>query len=435
MAAQLMVEGVPAVELAERFGTPLYAISEGSIRERYRRTLAAVRAAYDPVEVYYAVKSNPILAVRRILAQEGAGGDAFGPGEVETSLRAGVPGEKLVMNGQAKTAEWLELAVKHGITVTLDNPGELELLLEVAGRAGVRAPAFIRLKLSMDEVRLGVAPEGPQIADRVLTTVWGFTEDEAKEAVTRALGAPDRLLLRGYHHHIGYFINRPDYHAAAMRDVVGAISRLRDATGFVPEVLDVGGGWAYPSDPESGDERPHKVPPPEDFAAVQLGALGEAFDAAGLPRPLVIFELGRSLVGESAVLLARVQWVKEQFGRRFVITDAQKHLLLRACIEGYKYRWVKADDMDAPKAGSAELFGPTCTDDELALSYDFPAVARGDVIAALACGAYAQTFNASLNSMTRPAVVLVNGSDAGVVVRRETVDDVLGRYELPGWLA
>ena len=103
MAAQLMVEDVPAVELAERFGTPLFAISENSIRERYRRTLAAVRAVYDPVEVYYAVKSNPILAVRRILATEGAGGDAFGPGEVETSLRAGVPGEKLVMNGQAKT--------------------------------------------------------------------------------------------------------------------------------------------------------------------------------------------------------------------------------------------------------------------------------------------------------------------------------------------
>ncbi len=440
MAVQLMVEDVPAVELAERFGTPLFAISENSIRERYRRTLAAVRAAYDPVEVYYAVKANPILAVRRILATEGAGGDAFGPGEVETSLRAGVPGDKLVMNGQAKTEEWLELAVRHGITVTLDNPGELDLLLEVAGRAQRedqgRAPAkaFIRLKLPMDEVRANVSPEGPQIADRVLTTVWGFTEDEAREAVTRALGAPDRLLLRGYHHHIGYFINRPDYHAATMRDLVGAVARLREATGFVPGVLDVGGGWAYPSDPESGDDQPHEIASPEEFAVVQLGALGAAFDAAGVPRPLVIFELGRSLVGESCVLLARVQWVKEQYGRRFVVTDAQKHLLLRACIEGYKYRWVRADDVDAPAAGAAELFGPTCTDDELALGYPFPAVARGDVVAALACGAYAQTFNASLNSMARPAVVLVNGKDAAAVVRRETVDDVLARYELPGWL-
>lgn len=440
MPRQLMVEDVPAVELAERFGTPLFAISENSIRERYRRTLSAVRAVYEPVEVYYAVKSNPILAVRRILASEGAGGDAFGPGEVETSLRAGVPGEKLVMNGQAKTREWLELAVKHGITVTLDNPGELELLLEVAGQAKregwgrVPAAAFIRLKLPMDDVRANVKPEGPTIADRVLTTVWGFTEDEAKEAVARALGAPDRLLLRGYHHHIGYFINRPDYHAATMRDLVGAVARLRDATGFVPGVLDLGGGWAYPSDPESGDEHPHEVAPPEEFAAVQLGALGAALDAAGMPRPLVLFELGRSLVGESTVLLARVQWVKEQYGRRFVVTDAQKHLLLRACIEGYKYRWVKADDMDAPAAGPAELFGPTCTDDELALGYEFPAVQRGDVVAALACGAYAQTFNASLNSMARPAVVLVNGKDAAVVVRRETVDDVLSRYELPEWL-
>ncbi len=435
MAAQLMVEDVPAVELAERFGTPLFAISESSIRERYRRTLAAVRAVYDPVEVYYAVKSNPILAVRRILATEGAGGDAVGPGEVETSLRAGVPGEKLVMNGQAKTEQWLELAVRHGITVTLDNPGELELLHEVAGRAGVQAPAFIRLKLPMDDVRENVSPEGPTIADRVLTTVWGFTEDEAREAVQRALGAPDRLLLRGYHHHIGYFINRPDYHAATMRDLVGAVARLRDATGFVPGVLDLGGGWAYPSDPESGDERPHQVAPPEEFAAIQLGALGAALDASGLPRPLVLFELGRSLVGESTVLLAGVQWVKEQYGRRFVVTDAQKHLLLRACIEDYKYRWVKADDLEAPTAGPVELFGPTCTDDELALGYDFPAVQRGDVLAALACGAYAQTFNASLNSMARPAVVLVNGSDAAVVVRRETVDDVLARYELPEWLA
>ena len=435
MARQLMVEGVGATELAERFGTPLFAISENAIRERYRRTLAAVRAVYDPVEVYYAVKANPILAVRRILAREGAGGDAFGPGEVATSLRAGVPGEKLVMNGQAKTGEWLELAVENGITVTLDNPGELELLLEVAGRMGKQAKAFVRLKLPMDDVRRSVVPEGPTIADRVLTTVWGFTEDEAAEAVRRALGAPDRLSLRGYHHHIGYFINRPDYHAATMRDLVGAVARLRDATGFVPGVMDLGGGWAYPADPESGDETPHEVAPPEEFAAVQLGALGAALDAAGIPRPLVLFELGRSLVGESTVLLARVQWVKEQYGRRFVVTDAQKHLLLRACIEGYKYRWVKANDLDAPVVGPAEIFGPTCTDDELALGYEFPEVERGDLVAALACGAYAQTFNASLNSMTRPAVVLVNGAEADVVVRRETVDDVLARYEVPAWLA
>lgn len=130
----------------------------------------------------------------------------------------------------------------------------------------------------------------------------------------------------------------------------------------------------------------------------------EALAAAALPRPLVLFELGRSLVGESTVLLARVQWVKEQFGHRFVVTDAQKHLLLRSCIEGYRYRWVQADDLDAPEAGAADLFGPTCTDDELALDYPFPAVRRGDLIAALACGAYAQTFGATLNSLPRPAV-------------------------------
>ena len=96
---------------------------------------------------------------------------------------------------------------------------------------------------------------------------------------------------------------------------------------------------------------------------------------------------------------------------------------------------MRADDLEALATGPVELFGPTCTDDELALGYDFPAVERGDVVAALACGANARTFNASLNSMVRTAVVLVNGSDAVVVVRRETVDDVLARCELPEWLA
>ena len=428
------IDKVSALELADRFGTPLFAISEASLRERYRRTVAAARHVYPQVEVYYAVKANPILAVRRILAEEGAGGDAFSPGEVEVSLRAGVPPEKLVMNGQAKGEELLELAVRHGITVALDNPGELELLVEVAGRLHLKARALIRLKLSLEEIRCGVVPEGPEIAEKVLRTVWGFTEEEAVAALGRALGARERLELRGYHHHIGYFINRPDYHAAAMRDLIGAVARLRDATGFVPGVLDLGGGWAYPADPESGIETPHEVPSPEEYAAVQLGALAEALSAATLTRPLVLFELGRSLVGESTVLLARVQWIKEQFGRRFVVTDAQKHLLLRNCIKGYRYRWVLADDLDAPVVGAADLFGPTCTGDELAVDCPFPAVVRGHLLAALGCGAYAQTFGATLNSLPRPAVVLVNGERAEVVVRRDTLDDVLGRYELPSWL-
>jgi diaminopimelate decarboxylase len=116
------------------------------------------------------------------------------------------------------------------------------------------------------------------------------------------------------------------------------------------------------------------------------------------------------------------------------VTDAQKHLLLRDCIEGYRYRWVWADDLEAPAAGRADLFGPTCTDDELALDYPFPAVGRGDLVAALGCGAYAQTFGATLNSLPRPAVVLVNGRRAEVVVRRDELDDILGRYQMPSWL-
>ena len=181
MAAQLMVEDVPAAELAERFGTPLFAISETSIRERYRRTLAAVRAVYDPVEVYYAVKSNPILAVRRILAMEGAGGDAFGPGEVETSLRAGVPGEKLVMNGQAKTEEWRRRLAAPGVDHSIGG-----LFLEVAAsdadtaRAGHAVVASAIAEDVMPRYFAALAPAPPAAAAKppevaVTLVRWPYT--------------------------------------------------------------------------------------------------------------------------------------------------------------------------------------------------------------------------------------------------------------------
>jgi diaminopimelate decarboxylase len=433
MTATLRIGSLTAAELVERFGTPLYVISEDAVRDRYRASQAAVAAAYPTAEVFYAVKANPILAVRRILAEEGAGGDAFSLGEVEISLRAGVPGERLVMNGQAKGEPELECAVRNGITVTLDNEDELELLIAVAARLGIPARAFVRLKLDLTSVPREVPGEGEHIRDRVLHTVWGLTEEEAARAVRRCLAAP-QIELRGYHHHIGYFVPDPSYHASVARDVVAALVRLRAATGFEPSVLDLGGGWAYPGDPESGVADGHAVPPPDRIAQIQLTALSAALDEAGLPRPRVILELGRSLVGGSGTLLARVRYVKRQFGRRFVVTDASKHLLLRASIEHYAYRWVKADDVDAPLAGPADLFGPTCTDDELVVDYPFPDVNSGDVVAALATGAYAETFGARLNSVPRPAVVLVRGDQAAVAVRRESVEDVLARYELPEWL-
>ena len=216
---------------------------------------------------------------------------------------------------------------------------------------------------------------------------------------------------------------------------MGTVARLRERTGLTPPVLDLGGGWAYPGDPESGVADWHEVPSPDRIAQIQLGALATALDEHGLARPEVLLELGRSLVGGSTTLLARVQCVKRQFGRRFIVTDASQHLLLRACIEGYNYKWVKAGELDEPPVGPADLFGPTCTDDELAVDYPFPEVERGDLVTALACGAYAETFGARLNSVPHPAVVLVNGSQADVVVRRESVEDVLARYELPARLA
>ena len=328
------------------------------------------------------------------------------------------------------------MAVHHGITVTLDNSGELELLLEVASRRALRPSAFLRLKLPMDEVRRGPSfPRGRRSPTRCSAQCGSPCWRRPRRRCT----AP--------------WARQPASFCAAITTTSATSSTAPTTT---PPRCAI---WSTPW--------PACAPRPASSPACSISA------AAGRTRPTPSPANEPPARGGAAGGVRRgpARGPRRRAGRRRPAAPAH-HLRARTLARGRVHRAPRSRPVgqgavrlplrryrrpEAPAAarlhrglqvplgqsgrprgtrrpGPPKLFGPTCTNDELAVGYDFPSVARGDVVAALACGAYAQTFNASLNSMARPAVVLVNGREAAVAVRRERVDDVLGRYELPSWL-
>ena len=208
----LWVDGRDCVELAETFGTPLYALSEGQFRHNVRRFLDAFGARYPDVEVLYANKANNALAVRHIMTQEGAGGDAFGVGEMYFALLCGTPGAKLVLNGSNKSPAEIAIAVENGVCINLDSEDEVDTVAEAALERRRMAEVGIRTKLELKplENRFGIPMHGEgSMAEQSHACKWGMTYPQTVAMVKRIQGI-EALRLREISYHLSRMDNNAD---------------------------------------------------------------------------------------------------------------------------------------------------------------------------------------------------------------------------------
>ena len=185
----LWVDGCDVEKLAEKFGTPLYVISEDQLRYTYRRFRDAFRSRYPDVEILFANKSNNGLAIRHIMNQEGAGGDCFGVNEMYLALLAGSNPKTLVLNGSNKQPEELEMAIMNGLCINIDAMDELDQIDAICRRFGKEADVGVRLKLDLDPLanRIGVAMHGPgTMKEQSDSTKWGMSRSQTIEIVKRA---------------------------------------------------------------------------------------------------------------------------------------------------------------------------------------------------------------------------------------------------------
>lgn len=428
----LQIENQSAPELLGRFGSPLYVISEATLRANFRRIRRAFESSWpSPVNIMYAIKANTNLAVRAILHQEGAGGDCFSEGELLATFKAGADPDKIALNGGCKSPACLRIAVERGITVNLDAESEIDPLLAICRELGKTVKLNIRLKAVSDdfnETRTDYFG-GPRLADHVRRVKWGFSPESCCKLIPQ-IQAKAELCLTGFSAHIGRVSSEENFYRAYGHAIAEAVLSIHKSSGFAPSVLDIGGGWPRERDPESRHLALNPVPV-ETYASLVCTAIAERFDSRALPFPELWVEPGRYIVGNASVLLATVQTIKHDLGLTWVHVDAGTNELPRIDTSGSAYHVIAATEMNRPAKQSVDIVGPTCIDSLLGRDVAMPELRAGNIIAVLDAGMYSESASTQFNSIPRPATVLVNGADSDVVKSRETLDDVFRHQRIP----
>lgn len=417
------IGGVSVLDLADRFGTPLYIYDEVTLRERAGAFIDAFSGVWPRTRVAYAAKAFLSPALVRILHEVGLALDVSSGGEIYAGLAAGVPASDMVFHGNAKTERELREALEAAVgLIAVDNLMELELLGRLASERGVRQRILLRLNPGID------VHTHEKIKTGVLDSKFGLpiATGDAALAVERAITAPG-LLLGGYHTHLGSQLFDPAALGAGIDALLGFAAEMREAHGITPEVISPGGGFGIPY--EDGDV----ATPAADWAEALAGPLRRGCSRHGLPEPELIIEPGRSIAGPAGVTLYRVGPIKEiPGGRRFVSVDGGMADNIRPTLYGARYEASIANRRASDPIQAQTIVGKYCeTGDVLIERAELPKVRTGDLLAFAATGAYCLAMASNYNLATRPAVVLVRDGEARLIRRRETYDDLLAAEILP----
>ncbi|ATE58209.1 diaminopimelate decarboxylase [Actinosynnema pretiosum] len=403
---ELLLGGVPATELAARFGTPCQVLDEGTVRARAR----AFREALPEAEVVFAGKALPCREVYRWVADEGLSLDVCSAGELAIARSVGFPAERVLLHGNVKTPEDLKAALGYGVgRVVVDSFDEIEQLGALA-----EGPQDVLVRVTP-----GVDPRTHRaVATGVEDQKFGFSlaGGDALEAVLRVVEQPS-LRLVGLHCHVGSQVRHVAVYEEAARRVVGLIA----SCGVRIEQLDLGGGFAVPYLPGEGEFDLG------GFAHRVRVALSHECALRRVPVPRLSIEPGRAVVARAGVTLYRVAAVKRGVRRVFVAVDGGMSDNPRPALYGSRYavRLVGRGGRRAP----VTVVGRHCeAGDVLAEDVPLPEDVRaGDLLAVPVTGAYHHALASNYNAVGRPPVVGVRDGVARVLVRRETEEDLLRR--------
>jgi diaminopimelate decarboxylase len=399
----LYAEGVPVERIAKEAGTPVYVYSMKTLKRHYRAFKSAFRGT--PHVICYSVKANSNLAVLKTFAGEGSGFDIVSGGELFRVLKAGADPGRVVFSGVGKRADELEYALKSGILMfNVESPQELRELDRMAGRLRRKASFAIRVNPDVDP------GTHPYISTGLKKNKFGIEEAEAMREYVYARDNLKNVRAAGVDCHIGSQITEIKPFIDALRKTKALISALR-GQGIDIRYLDMGGGLGITYDTET-------PPHPSRY--------GEAVirEAKGLGLTL-IFEPGRSIVGNAGVLVTRVLYTKKGGLKDFIVVDAAMNDLARPSLYG-SYHAIKPVRASGRDELAADVVGPICeSGDFFAKDRPMPKAAPGDLLAVMSAGAYGFSMSSNYNSRPRAAEVMVSGRGFSVIRKRETLRDLI----------
>lgn len=413
----LTFAGLDTVELAQKYGTPLYLMDENKIRQ-HMRTYKTAMEKYLPAGSVpeFASKAFSTKQIYRIAAEEGIDIDTVSAGEIYTALQAGFPMENCFFHGSNKTDSEIEFAIQSGVGFfVLDNQEEIIALNRIAGEKGIKQKALLR-------VTPGIDPHThKKISTGSVESKFGIAIEtgQALELAKTVLGC-ENIELLGFHCHIGSQIFDSEPFITAADIMFGFIAQVEKELGFTTKILNLGGGFGVryvESDPV--------IDYGEKIAEV-AAVLQEKCDKFGIKLPRIQMEPGRSLVADAGMTLYSVGSVKEIIGyKNYVSVDGGMTDNPRFALYEAQYTVEIANKMDCEKDFVADISGRCCeSGDIIAENIKMPKPNRGDIVAVLTTGAYNYSMASNYNRVPRPPVVMIKDGNDYLAVKRETLADI-----------
>ncbi|KAG0193368.1 hypothetical protein DFQ28_005598 [Apophysomyces sp. BC1034] len=407
----LHVERVPAAELAEQYGTPLYVYSRAALTDAYNAYAGACRGRH--AKIHYAAKANSNLALLNVFARLGAGFDIVSAGELARVLAASGKPHDVVFSGVGKGEADMRFALEAGVRCfNVESLAELTRLNQVAGGLDRIAPVSLRVNPDVD------AKTHPYISTGLKTNKFGVAFDDARAAYRAARGMK-HLQIVGIDCHIGSQITDISPYLDAIDKLLELVAQI-EADGALLSHIDVGGGLGIRYDNET----------PPDIGTFVKTVL-DHFDLRGHGHREIWFEPGRSMVGNAGILLTRVEYLKPGAVKHFAIVDAAMNDLARPAM----YDAYHAIDPVAPRQAEPvtyDIVGPVCESGDWLARDRSLALEAGDLLAIRSAGAYGFVMSSNYNTRPRAAELLVDGERVHVARRRETLEQMMaGESVLP----
>jgi len=418
----ISIAGVSIADLAQQYGTPLYVIDEADVRARAKAYFAAFNNSDVPTDVFYAGKAFIATKVVQWLIEEGLNIDVCTLGELEVALRAGVDPSRILFHGNNKSVAELERAIEVGVgRIVIDSFIEIERLAKIASAHGVTAQVLIRLTVGVEAHThefISTAHEDQKFG---LSIASGAALEAAQLVIES-----DSLSLLGLHSHIGSQIFDADGFEIAAERVIETAVAIRDRFDFTVTELNLGGGMgiSYVS-----DDDPIQV---ENMARALHAIVVTACQRVQFPVPHILVEPGRAIIGPAGITIYEVGTVKsvdvsDSQSRRYISVDGGMSDNIRTALYDAQYTVSLASrDSDAELIES-RVVGKHCESGDIVVrDAALPAdIAAGDLLAVAATGAYCRSMASNYNHIVRPAVVAVCDGKSEIVLRRETIEDVL----------
>jgi diaminopimelate decarboxylase len=417
------VAGVSVADLAAEFGTPLFVIDEDDFRGRCREIASAFGGGEH---VHYASKAFLCSEVARWVHQEGLSLDVATGGELAVALHAGFPAERITVHGNNKSVDELTTAVNAGVGhIVVDSEIEIERLEAIAGAAGVVQDVLVRVTPGVEAHThefISTAHEDQKFG-------LSLASGAALEAVRRVF-ATQNLRLVGLHCHVGSQIFDVSGFEIAARRLIGLLRDVVAEFGVEKtaqmDILDLGGGLGI-------SYLPHDNPPPMKELADKLKAIVKNESAAvGLPTPTLVVEPGRAIAGPGTITLYEVGTVKDvaisaDKHRRYVSVDGGMSDNIRPALYNAEYDARLVSRLSDASAVLARIVGKHCESGDIIVRDTWVSedLVPGDLLAVAATGAYCYSMSSRYNLLRRPAVVAVKDGSARLILRRETVEDLL----------